>query len=564
MPPFDGSGMAPHMKSSVRAQNDLSSAALKAVCEMLESPEMEKLWALHHHSRAEENIPVQIAAEIRENMSDMEARPDLQSFIAEFLLAEIKASADPAVTGLRSELMALRAALWQPPGTGTYAARRILPDDYRQVIDMIDVQMQQKPFRYFLRDIATEYVEHIKEGAQKHPYAFTGFLAACAGAGVFMKTSLGPAKTYIDPQFAGIAFDENGIMTGVSVSADLAGLKFGCHNHISSYIGEEAASIIESTLGSFGITHCSAIMNLDIKAQNALQTSYNFIKMPFDAVMGIFVKNPLSDFGTEALQNSSFAAAYNAAATSVSEAVYALNTVENIVLHSVLFSAAMIEGYRQSGPGGGHEARETLTAAKDFFYRTLHDRSLSYVFPAVASGAVYMAQGQFDGSVVLAGAGGAVAGHIAHNLKHVWERKTHVTKVTENVRDMLRDFREAAKEKGIVETLAEPARKQWLSAKEKMTWAGASLSAYATIVFADVSGYAQALESDLARESILKGSEILGAATATGLIAGFFVPFNIVEDAAQHIIFGVGGYGAGRAYGGVVSAKEKFLLSGPR
>lgn len=559
MPPFDGSSA--RIAADIPVDADLLAAALEIVCEQLESPTMQELWALHHFSRADENVPAKISAEIRKNMADMNIRPDLLAFAAEFLLTELRTNPqNPA-------LAAAYNILPHAENIGTYKARRAMPEDCKEILDMLDIQFQQRPFSHFLGDVGAEYAEHLKDSAKKHPRAFTGLLVGCVGAGSFLNANLGPSKTYIDPAYAGAIVDPlTGEMEGIAASAEMigAGFKGGCHNHLAPYIGEEAARFVGDNLGGL-VNHCGGFRDLSVRAQSAMQGAYDFVKTPFNAFMDMFARNPLADFGTQEFLDSRFVAAYNAAASSVADTVYALNTVENIALHSFIFSAAAIEGYRQSAPGGGHEARETLSAAKDFFHRTLHDRPLTYVLPVITSGATWAAQGNFDSTTVLAGVTAGATGHIVHRLKHKWDRAAHIKNFTQDAGDLLRDFARAVKEKSVSEIFVEPARKQWLNAKEKMAWAGASLSAYATIVFADVSAAAQAIENDLIRESVLKSSEVLGAATATGLVAGLFVPFNIVEDAAQHVIFGVGGYGFGRTWGAMASAQEKFLPpGGPR
>lgn len=565
MPPFDGSSMA--VAADTPVNHDLSAAALEIVCRQLESPAMQELWALHRHSRAQENIPAKIAADIREHRENMDSRPDLQAFAAEFLLAGLRASRkDSELAEEHAALAAMYNAVPHAENIGTYKARHELPEDCKQVLDMLDIQFRQRPFSHFLRDMGAEYAEHLKGSAKKHPVAFGSVLAVSLGAGAFMKTSLGPTRAYIDPAYAKGGIDPlTGEWQSTAVSAETieAGLKFSCHNHLAPIIGENAAQVVGDTLGSFGINHCSGFMDLGIRAQGALQASYDFVKIPFNAVMDTFARNPLADFGSQVFLDSRFVTAYNAAATSVADAVYAFNTVENVVLHSFIFAAAAVEGFRQSAPGGGHEAKETLTAAKDFIYRTLHDRPLTYALPVATAGATWAAQGNFDSTVVLAGAAAGAAGHIAHNLKSKWDKTAHIKNVTQSAGDLLQEFTKTAKEKGIPEAFIEPARKPWLSAKQKMSWAGASFSAYATIVFADASGYAQTLGNELVSEGLLKSSEVLGAATATGLIAGLFVPYNIIEDAAQHIGFGLAGYGAGRAVGAVLPSKDDNTPRGP-
>ncbi|MCC6598864.1 MAG: hypothetical protein IT559_08745 [Alphaproteobacteria bacterium] len=554
-------------------QQALQALARQIVAQALENPEMEALWALHYRSRRAECPLARIAGEIKGGEQAPEACPDADFFIAEILEANLKAlktapghKSDPALVALGETLAMIKNALPVQEGVGTYARRRALPEDYKRVLDMIDRQMLQKPLAHTVRDIGREYTDHIKEGAQAHPYAFTGLLAGCGAALSFMNANLGTQRNYINPEMVGIDFsrmDENGnfLMLEDVKAQEFSNVSFGCHNHLAPYIGEEAADFIQTTLGSFGIEHCSALMDLDIRAQNALQAGYDFIKIPYDAVMDLFVKNPLADYGTQDFQSSSFAQGYNAAAQSVSETVYMLNTVENITLHSIILAAAAVEGYRQSAPGG-HEARETAGALQDFFHRSVHNRPLNYVLPVLATGLTAAHQGGMSSEALLIGAAAGAAGHGVHSLKRIWDRKAHVKVIFENARESLHEFAVLAREGGISDKIIAPVQKQWLSAKEKMALAGASLSASATIVFADVSGYAQTLESDLAQEAALRSSEMLGAATATTLIAGLFVPFNVVEDAAQHLVFGVAGWGIGYSAGGVARGAERIKTPG--
>jgi hypothetical protein len=550
MTPFDGFEPPESDASATIAKKDLSSSALEVVCQMLESPKMQDLWALHHHSRAEENVPAAIAAEIRENMHRMDTRPDLEAFVAEFVLAGLRAADSPEVAGLREDMAMMRESLPQPEGTGTYKARKRLREedgDYKAVLDMIDVQMRQKPFLHSAGDFGAEYRHHITEAAKKKPKTFAFWLAASTGAMAFMKTNLKPAQAYIDPHAGVTMMDENGNEIVTTISSALTDMKFGCHSHIP-LVSPETAESIGNALGGFGI-HCSTIKNLDIKAQNVLQDGYDFIKTPFDAVMGWFVKNPLAEFGTQALQDSRYAMAYNETARIVSDWVYMGNTIENFTLHPLIFAFAACEGCRRSAAYGGTEVRETMTEIKDFIHRTVHDRPLNYVLPIITSAATWAYQGEFGTPVVLAGAAAGIAGHAVHKLKDMWDRKDHLRTIAGNAKDILHDFRQAAHEKGISAAFAEPVRKQWLSTKEKIAYGTASLSAYAAIVFAEVSGYAQTIDNDMVREAVLGSSNVLGAVTATGLIAGVFLPYNVLEDIAQHIVYGVAGYAGGHMLG---------------
>lgn len=557
MSPFDGSETAVYPDvSGIKADNDLSSQALEVVCRMLESPEIKNLWALHHHSRANENASAKIAADIRDHAHCMEDRPDLQSFVAEFLLAQLRASKDPGLAELRENMAMMREVLPKPEGTGTHKARAVMRrkgNDHKAVLDMIDVQMGQKPFSQAAGDFFDGYWHHIKDDVKKHPKIFIPCLTLTASALGLMKTNLSPTRAQIDLNAEGVSMDLSGNTTVYELSPDILNLKLGCHSHIP-FVSSETAQSIGDALGGLGI-HCSAIKNLDIKAHNALQGmqdafqgGYDFIKIPFDAAMGWYVKNPLSEFGTQTLTESKFGLAYNEAAVRVSEAVYMFNTLENFSLHPIIATVCFIEGFRQSGVCGGTETRETITAAKDFLHRTWHDRPLNYVLPFVVSGATLAHQGDFS-AAILAGTAAGVCGHMAHNLKHAWERKGRLEKIAESAKDVLKEFRRAAQEEGISAAFVEPVRKKWLSTKEKIGWGVASLSAYATIAFADVSGYAQTIENGMAQEAVLKSSEFLGAATATGMILGVFLPYNVVEDGLQHIVFGAAGYGIGRAAG---------------
>ena len=490
-------------------------------------------------------------------------RPDLQSFVAEFLLAQLSASKDPDLAELRESMAMMREVLPQPEGTGTHkawVAMRRKGNDHKAVLDMISVQMGQKPFLHAAGDFFDGYWHHIKDDVKKHPKIFIPCLALTAGALGLMKTNLSPTRAQIDLNAEGVSMDLSGNATVYELSPEIINVKLGCHSHIP-FVSAETAQSIGDTLGGLGI-HCSTVKNLDIKAQNALQGmqdvfqgGYDFIKIPFDAAMGWYVKNPLSEFGTQALMESRFGMAYNEAAVRVSEAVYMVNTLENFSLHPIIATVCFIEGFRQSGVCGGTETRETITAAKDFLHRTWNDRRLNYVLPFVVSGATLAHQGDFS-AAILAGTAAGVCGHVAHNLKHAWERKGRLEKISENAKNILTEFRRAAREEGISAAFVEPVRKQWLSTKEKIAWGIASLSAYTTTVFADVHGYAQTFENDMAQEAVLKSSEFLGAATATGMILGVFLPYNVVEDGLQHILFGAAGYGAGRAAGSVAKIQQ--------
>lgn len=544
MPPFDGSETVYPDNLGTKRGDDLSFLALEIVCRMLENPEMKNLWALHHRSRGEENMPAKIAAEIREHKNRMEMRPDLQSFVAEFLLAELRASKSSEIADLRADMAMMREVLPQPEGTGTYKARKAIreqkPDD-KAVLDMIDIQMSQKPICHSAGDFGAGYWKHISHDAKEYPKAFASLFVACAGALTFMRTNLGSTRSYIDPNIQATEMDiyGNPVVNPISTTID----KFGCHTHIP-FVSAETAQSIGDALGGFGI-HCSTIKNLE--------KGYNFIKIPYDTVMGWFVHNPLSEFGMQSLIESRFGVAYHETGVTLSEYIFKGNTLENFSFHPLIVAVGVIAGWQMSQPCGGNDARETISDAKDFFHRTWNDRPLNYILPVVASVGTYVVQDDVSATaVVLSGAAAGAAGHAVHSLKHAWDRKMHVRKIMDNAKDLLHEFRQAAKEKGVSEAFVEPVRKKWLSTKEKIAWGAASLSAYATIVFMDATGASQMIENDMAREAVLTSSEFLGAATATGMLVGVFLPYNIIEDGLQHVVFGAAGYGIGRACGAVV------------
>lgn len=625
MPPFDSFSFLDDFFADVKIappspRVSPQAAAAEIVCRQLESPEMRDLWALHRHSQAEENIPGKIAQAIRRHADDLDARPDLKDFVSEFLLAELRGSKDdPVLTEQHAELAALynalpqqrkkqRSARWGVPhrlrnglllqkesrgpffsrhamredmpqwlktglgpvflksvDPGTYHIRHMMTQECKQVLDMVDIQLQQKPLTYLLRDILAEYAKHFDESAKKNPKAFTAVLAACFGAGAFMRSDL--KTTRIDPASAGLSIDPVTLLpTTVSISPDqiTPNMNFGCHHHLPSFLGEDIRATIGTALDDMGLKHgCAVFKDLDIRAQDLMKDGWNILKTPFNAVMDTFAGNPLQDLGTQDFLTSRFWEAYNATAPIVADIIYNIDMSENFLFHGFIAAAGFIEGYAQSGPSGGHEARETLSAAGDFFRRTWDERKMVYMLPVITTGATWAAQGHWDSVPAMAGVAAGAAAHVACNLKKKWDRAANIKGLTQHAGSLLKDFRNSVKEKGVSETFIEPARKSWLSTKEKVAWAGASLSAYASILFMDVGGYAQTIENEAVREGILGASGVLGAATVTTVMGGVFVPYNAVTDLSQHIIFGLTGYGAGRLWGAAVGLKPKWEAPRP-
>lgn len=590
------------------AYGELAINASHAVAKMLKSPEMQRLWALYHKSRAQEKVPEAIADIILENSENLSNNPLLVKFMQELLRIE-RGAMEKSKSGDPENLIAMEnffesvlpkkvppekpvrrlinffnrcaiskpvklaltsaSALGESLVTGNTYNTRIatmqgeplyiktpvlspeMPEDFKRILDILRKDTLQKSLAHSVRDFAIAYYQHVKQHFDAHPKTFT---AMAVGTGALFGYMAQPRVT-IDPDmvgFTGMELDAAGVVKDFQSLSQPSDFNVCLNQHYHYGI----------------VKDCGFLQNLDIRAHDALMTTYEFVKTPYDWVMTGVLNNPLSTFGSQTLQNSHFMAAFNGAAESVSNTIYLVNTYENLLLHTIIAVAGAIEGYSAATKGSQHhgltdqESREAWTSIKDFFNRCVYNRPTMLKLAPLGVVADAVLGGGFDSGSLWAGVATGSLGYAIDSFQRIRGRSQHVANITGSANTNVQVFAEAAQQQGVLDSVAKPLKKQWMRWRTKVALTGGMLSAYATTVFSELSGYTANIQNELAQSIMIKASEVAGALTSSGLILVAFVPFNLVEDTAQHLIFGAGGATLGYGAGALVSLKRR-LLSAP-
>lgn len=506
----------------------------KIVSGMLESPEFQTRWREYFYTRRDEHPAAGM------NAQDPQWREYSTAFMRALLALEQGALEKTwgHKTAKHGALQADLAALIRHLDTvlDNESARGDLPAPAREALDIIERYTLQKPFcpAQIIKDFTRETCAHIKTEATTHPAAFGVLLTTSLALLTFMNMKIGAQTQYIDPALIGLtdaSFDAAGNVVNFTPPDIDYGAALSCHDHIAQ-LSPDLAQI----LAKYDMTlpqHCARLKTMALDAQSDLQAGYDLLKTPFNAL----VKDPVQGLGQALFEQSHFMAAFNATAQNVSEFVYQANIVENIVVHSLILGAAFW-GTVKCGNLDPQARQEITGHAWNFLHRSFVHRPLAYVFCAAAGGGASMAHTAGLGAETLwAGLAGGVAGYLVHDIHRRFERKEHAQKILSGVQKDIASLNAYLGPSSVSKVPPFGDEKP----KVRRLAALFAFSAYGGLALADMAGYLDQVDSGLVHDLLVQGSEVAGSLTATALILGAYVPFNVAEDALQHVFFGLAG-----------------------
>lgn len=526
--------------------------ALNTIAELLESPALTSLWAKNHITKSHDNKTLQIAEEIRQIKKHPLTRPDLFRFMIELVNCEKNALGVPKIKEdldtklLRKQITILAEILSLLSKDMILPPRSALPKEQKQVLHMIEVKTGQIPFRPLrtMLNVLKASAKHIAEDAKEHPLAFTGLLAASLGTLAFMNHRMGTSATiYIDPKVTAItnlSLDTIGNPNSV-IEIDSSMLKLdlqpSCHDHLNQLLGETGAEIVKNTLEMANLfpAHCSRLKTLAEDAQKNLNSSYEIINSRLD----LFIKEPTTDLASKLLPDTPFLAAFNQAAHNTAELVYALNTLENIVVHTIIFASSIATTIKL-GTLESEEGRELRQNIVDTLYKIASQSPLNILFGIGSATYAYAINGSINPNVIWCGLAGTLTGHLTHSLSRKFKAKEFIKETNIGV---IKQQALVAKSEGILNekissNIPSNHKKSWQYYTRKPIFIGTTAVILTSLDVATTAG------------------QISGNIAGTLCVAVPFLLYNVPEDAALHLIFGIAGGLVGATCAALIKAKR--------
>lgn len=517
-------------------------AGLSAV---LESKEIAGAWPTHHRSLKDNNAPINIAEQVKNISDNLDQHPELLAFMQYLVEIELQSLGMPhkndssEKSETREKLRLLDKYLHSLPHT--FIPEDQLPEDHQMVLEMVRQNTGQKPIRpmHTVWNSVKHLAHHIKDDAKEHPVAFGSLLTTSLGLLYFMNMRMGMKGTnYIDPKLMQVTdldvdtlMDPSAPIT-VNAAEIVSDMRVGCHDHLKMLLGDNGADFVKNTLDAVDLfpQHCGRVKTLAQNAQDNLRSGYDFINSRIDLV----VKDPAIDLANSVAAKGPFLDAFNAAANNTAEFIYAANTVENVVLHSIIFGSAVI-GTVKIGQLDKQEVKNAWDRFSDFAYRTAATKPMNYVLCCSASVYSYMANNGYSPDMMWMGLGGLVAGELTH--KAINSRKQN-NSLHDAMLSVPRDIATLSNPSDITNNhRAEETHKPTLEKLKKPA------------LFAGLASAATA--ADFA----LTGGQNAGTIAGTLGVTVPFLAYNVPEDATFHVIFGV----AGAIVGGAWLAAEKAV-----
>ncbi|MCB1531951.1 MAG: hypothetical protein KDJ35_03680 [Alphaproteobacteria bacterium] len=519
-----------------------SEIAGRVAADILNSPEVDRLWGLYHASEADENPAHDIANEIKKLGSDLQGNPALLAFMRELVKIERRALGDSKKTDsqedkiLKKSMEGLQNFLDLLAMDVKLPKTKKLPQNYKALLGTLKHHTAQNAWGpvHTMRKILKETAHHVWEEVKEKPYSSAFMTSVAVGALWFMNTKLGSSVTnYIDPEmmtatnFSLDALGDPNYQAEVDPSFYSLDTQISCHNHIKSlldgFVNESTAQSLAETpaVQLFFPNHCDRYKTLLPDAQNILQTSYDW----WNSRIAAFSENPTASFSEHVVPDSPFKQAFDSAAHNTAEFFYAANTVENFVFHSLVTFAGCMIAFK-IGTLKNEETSEHLNQIKDFAKRSWANSKLSYIFTAAGATGAYMAHDGFTPWMVILGLAGMSAGEISHRVARKYN-KHHFAK------------------KSLSSSAAHSARFSDPSAIVTNTRAGEDLvrSSFLQKAWKNKRGLtiAAGLGTILATDMAVNNGVLTGYLTGGGTVTSLFAGFNAVEDTAAHIIFGLVG-----------------------
>ncbi|MBK6895755.1 MAG: hypothetical protein IPH06_04110 [Alphaproteobacteria bacterium] len=538
----------------------------EAVIGILESETFAHLWSRHYRTRRHENAARSYAAEIREHTAkETPIDPRLLKFMIELVRLEALAVAnstekqEPDAPALLKNLQQLRLDLEARTQGRPLPTREGLTNEQKKILDMVERQTATKPFRPVssLLNAVRRTALHIAHDAKDHPIAFSGLLAASLGTLAFMRARLGNSATiYIDPAATTMTNFSLDSMDNpaATLETDQAFLNMdfqpSCHDHLSQLMGQNTADFVKQTLDMAGMfpAHCSKLKTLAEEAQNNLERSYNFVNSRLE----MLIRDPATDIAQRLIPDSPFLSAFNQSAHSTAEFIYALNTVENVVVHTLIFASSVLAAAKL-GTMESEEIRALRQDIGDFAYRQVRLNPAALALGTAGSATALIMHGGINPDTLWAGLAGVLVGRIIHN----GIRRAHALEfVKASAPSSLSVSRQEAQDADpILITGDNKAGDPNSGASSRRTWwnnvtkpaAGVGTLVILTTI-----------------DSLATGGQVAGNIMGALGVTIPFLAYNLPEDAALHIIFGIAGGIAGAAWAGTsnaINALKRAILN---
>lgn len=536
--------------SSVEHQNNIS--------QILSSEELSSLWN-RHHCRTPSPAP-DLARQIKEISSDIENHPELISFMIELVELEtnaIKQRSKPDTSALNT-LNELSDYLNNLAKDINLPEELELPEEQSLILEIISKHTGQNEFSPFsyIWNLTKNMTLHIAEDAKENPKSFTLLLAASLGILHFMNSNIGTsANIYIDPKattITDLSFEKLDDLMSNPEAIDLTfnqqllnmDLEPSCHDHLIQIMGQTSADFVANTLNAASLfpKHCSRVKDLAFNAQESLQAGYEAINSRLE----FFISDPAQTLGALMLPDSVFKNAFETAANNTAEFIYAANTVENVVLHSIIFGSALASTMKL-GTMKNDELQEIKDRSIEFTNRAITTRPLNYLLLCSGSAYAYISSSGITPDMVWLGAAGALAGEFIHKALNKKNAHKHTNRLCKNTTPKTTKIEETnfittntnnADEKHIVNEGQHPGG--WSSYLKKPSTILISTATTAVTLDAKITGGA-----------------FSGACLGALGVSVPFIFYNIPEDAALHLIFGFSGAIAGVFCLGANKAFEK-------
>ncbi len=531
-----------------------------AVVAILESQAIAGLWAKHHVTRQSAPAPAAQAKQIRAAWDAADMDPSLLSFMIELVGLETKALRksgnhdDPDVPMLLRNMQDLQRTLRNKAAGVALPPRAKLNEEQKKILDMVENETATKPFQPVMTLLRTmkNTAMHIAGDAKEHPFAFSGLLAASLGTLAFMKARLGSSATlYMDPVATTMTNFSLDTMAdpNAPIQTDQALLNMdfqpSCHDHLSQLMGQDAADFVKQTLDMAGMfpAHCSKLKTLADDAQQNLQGSYDFLNSRLE----LFIKDPTTDIAQRMIPDSPFLNAFNHSAHNTAEFIYALNTVENVVVHTLIFASSVVAAAKL-GTMESEEIKALRQDITDYAYRQVRMNPLAVGLATSGSAAAFVMHGGINPDMIWAGLAGVLVGRMIHNgircahaidfVKASTPGSLSVSRAEADEADpLLMTGENRAGEPH------EPRRRTWPDALIKPAIGAGTLTILTTI------------------DALATGGQVSGNVMGTLGVVVPFLAYNVPEDAALHIIFGVAGGIAGAAWAAITKGL-KLLRKG--
>lgn len=505
--------MNAYTQMSIEVDDDLTARAANIVYAVIGSNAYKEAWNTHYDSKIYSDHVLGAKQHLESykqgSLNDRE-KALVVAFMRDVLRALQKASGQsyqPVIAALRDDLKAT---------TGREAPSRLLMKNhkYKQMLEALEHDLMHDLFRpdKDVAKVGIHLFEELKEilSSKKKTAAFGLFVGITVRVGLFMHANIG-GTTYTDPDTLGLMpddIDADGNVRGDFTPLDIGDSQLSCHDHMKALVGENATIFLQDFDDNLVIEHCPQFMTFTRDAQLALNSSYDWYK---GSVFDRFVTDVAQTSG-HALSSadSFFRAGFEKGLETGAPVLYAINIAENAVIHPLVTcgtAALLLNAYfsrKQSTL-----LNEIENAVVDYIKRSYKTRPLKYIFGASAGVSAYMAAGEFGPLTVLSTFGGMVLGHY---VQRAFNKNARKERVKQMINPDHADIRSSPYKPGNTSTYL----------------------AYGIP--------AALLAGALTQASIdPEFSTGFGEYTAYGLLGGFFVPFNVVEDSGQHGIFMIGG-----------------------